>query len=116
MPGHLNAVRDTAPRASHGSHREPLARRHAQVHAHSLGLHGVRPLDAAAPVTQPGYCEAAAYAQWAGARLPTEAEREAAYGLVATPPGHARRTCRNFFAPAARWQFSRLRLARDAAC
>ena len=32
----------------------------------------------------------------------------------ATPPGHARRTYRNFFPPAARWMYSGVRLARDA--
>ncbi len=128
-----------------------------------FGPHGVRPLDPHTPVSQLSFYEAAAYAEWAGARLPTEHEWEAAWDApgirqmtghvwqwtrssydpypgfrplagpaaeyngkfmvgqlvlrgssVATPAGHTRPTYRNFFPPAARWQFSGLRLARDA--
>lgn len=128
----------------------------------AFGLHGVEPLAPAAPVCHLSFYEAAAYAEWAGARLPTEFEWEAAYGAdgvrqmtghvwqwtrssydpypgfrplagiaaeyngkfmvgqlvlrgssIATPPGHARPTYRNFFPPAARWQFTGVRLARD---
>jgi len=127
-----------------------------------FGVHGVRPLEADAPVSQLSFYEAAAYAEWAGARLPTEFEWEAASSLPgirqltghvwqwtrssydpypgfrplpgiaaeyngkfmvgqlvlrggssATPDGHARPTYRNFFPPAARWQFTGLRLARE---
>jgi len=128
-----------------------------------FGLHGLQPWQAEAAVCHLSFFEAAAYAEWAGARLPTEFEWEAAatqadppddlFGSVwqwtrssydpypgfrphtgavaeyngkfmvgqivlrgsslATPPGHARKSYRNFFPPGARWQFSGLRLARD---
>lgn len=125
-------------------------------------LHGVVELDEHAPACHLSYFEADAYARWAGARLPTEAEWETAAaagrlqglgevwewtasaylpypryrpwpgavgeyngkfmcnqfvlrgGSCATPAGHARLSYRNFFPPQAHWQFSGLRLARDA--
>ena len=132
-------------------------------HWQVFGLNGVQALNPADAVSNVSFYEAMAYAEWTGARLPTEFEWELALGVagvcnmlgtvwqwtrsayepypgfkprngavreyngkfmvgqqvlrgasLATPPGHSRGTYRNFFPPAARWQFSGLRLARDA--
>ncbi len=150
-------------------------------------LSGLRAVGPAEPVTHISYFEADAYAHWANARLPREAEWEVAAttvpidgnfvesgcfhprplnqsaetaglaqmfgdvwewtqssyspypgfriapgalggyngkfmcnqyvlrgGSCATPRSHIRATYRNFFPPEARWQFSGLRLAKDA--
>jgi ergothioneine biosynthesis protein EgtB len=125
---------------------------------HVFTLHGLRRVRDDEPVCHVSFFEAAAYAEWANCRLPTEFEWEVAarqFGnpsrevwewtaspyspypgyrppagalgeyngkfminqmvlrgrSCATPQGHERLTYRNFFPPAARWQFSGFRLA-----
>lgn len=145
-----------------GAIRAPLYRRDASDD-HHFTLLGERAIDPDEPICHLSYYEACAYAAWAGARLPTEFEWEAAAragllqgvgevwewtgsayapypgfraaagavgeyngkfmvgqqvlrgGSCVTPPAHARVSYRNFFPPAARWQFTGLRLARDLA-
>jgi ergothioneine biosynthesis protein EgtB len=78
-------------------------------------LHGVQPLDPNLPAVHLSYFEADAYARWAGARLPTEAEWEhAAAGSVDHRPERlhpagasgARKALKQLFGAAWQWTSS----------
>jgi ergothioneine biosynthesis protein EgtB len=104
---------------SNPDHRHDFAHLHPRLTAHAeAGLHALS--GEVWEWTQSAYSPYPGFRPWSG----TAAEYNGKFmvnqmvlrgGSCVTPPGHLRHTYRNFFQPAARWQFSGIRLARDPA-
>lgn len=72
---------------------------------HAFSLHGLQALNLDVAVEHIAYFEADAYARWAGARLPTEAEWEHA-AMLALPSDDAQKDCMQFFGTCWQWTAS----------